>query len=359
MNAPFHPSAGCDVARIEAAELDNPEERARIAAFVDEQAASPFHLPEWLTAVERGTGQAALGFVARREGRVVGWLPLTLVHSPLFGRALVSSGFAVDGGPLAVDAKVAAALASAARELALRQSCAEVELRGGAVPAGWDAVTGKHCGFVCDLAEDDEAQLLAIPRKQRAEVRKSLQAALTVTVGTSEDDRAAHYSAYAASVHNLGTPVFPRKLFDAVLDAFGARADILTVWEEDQPLASVLTLYHQRTAYPFWGGGVWRARETRANERMYYALMCHARAAKACTRFDFGRSKTGSGPFAYKKNWGFEPQPLSYARWTAPGEQARDVDPTSAAYARKIALWKKLPLPVANRVGPIIAKGLA
>ena len=87
--------------------------------------------------------------------------------------------------------------------------------------------------------------------------------------------------------------------------------------------------------------------------------MCHARGEKACTRFDFGRSKTGSGPWNYKKNWGFAPEPITYARWSAPGAAPRDVDPTSEAYSRKIDLWKKLPLPVANAIGPVIARGLA
>ena len=91
---------------------------------------------------------------------------------------------------------------------------------------------------------------------------------------------------------------------------------------------------------------------------MYYELMLHARR-KGMGRFDFGRSKTGSGPYSYKKNWGFEPQPLAYAEWTAPGRAPRDVDPTSAGYSRKIDLWKKLPLPVANAIGPFIARGLA
>ena len=357
MNAPFAPERS-EPTEIAVADLRDPAQASRIAAFVDEQDGSPFHLPEWLAAIERGTGQKAYGIVAERAGRIVGWLPLTLVHSPLFGRALVSSGFAVDGGALARERNVAQRLADAACELAVRNSCNEVELRGGEIPADWQPISGKHSGFVSELAPDDDAQLLAIPRKQRAEVRKSLKNPLTVTVGTGENHRAAHYACYAASVHNLGTPVFPRSLFDAVLRYFDERADILTVWEGEEPLASVLTLYHRGTAYPFWGGGVWRARETRANERMYYALMCHARGAKACTHFDFGRSKTGSGPYHYKKNWGFDPQPLTYSRWIADGTQARDIDPTSDAYARKIALWKALPLPVANRLGPHIARGL-
>jgi hypothetical protein len=90
---------------------------------------------------------------------------------------------------------------------------------------------------------------------------------------------------------------------------------------------------------------------------MYYELMLHARR-RGCTRFDFGRSKTGSGAWAFKKNWGFEPEPLSYASWSAPGSEARDADPTSAKHAARIALWRRLPLPIANLLGPAIARGL-
>ena len=158
-------------------------------------------------------------------------------------------------------------------------------------------------------------------------------------------------------MRNLGTPVFPRSLFDAVLDAFGDDADILTVRHEGTPVASVLSLYHGGAVMPYWGGGTFAARHLRANEVMYFHLMLHS-ARRGATRFDFGRSKTGSGAYNYKKNWGFEPQPLAYSRWTAPGATPRDVDPTNDAYARKIELWKRLPLPIANRLGPLIAKGL-
>jgi CelD/BcsL family acetyltransferase involved in cellulose biosynthesis len=90
---------------------------------------------------------------------------------------------------------------------------------------------------------------------------------------------------------------------------------------------------------------------------MYYELMLHARR-RGCERFDFGRSKTASGAYDFKRNWGFEPEPLSYAVWTAPGSEQRDADPTSARHAARIALWKRLPLPLANRLGPWIARGL-
>lgn len=354
MNAPFAHATET----VTIVDLRDPTERARIEGFVAEQAGSPFHRPLWLDAVERGTGQRARGLIAERRGEITGWLPLTEVQSPLFARALVSSGFGVGGGPLCVREDTAHRLCQAAAELATRLSCASVELRGGSAPADWHVRTDSHANFCAPLAANDEAQLLAIPRKQRAEVRKGLQQDLVLSVGRDEYHRAAHYAVYAESVRNLGTPVFPRALFDAVLDAFGDDADILLLCHEGQAHSAVLTIYHQGTAMPYWGGGVWDARRTRSNEVMYYGLMCHSRE-RGCAHFDFGRSKVGSGAFVYKKNWGFEPEPFSYATWTADGMEARDVDPTSAAYSQKIALWKRLPLPVANLLGPIIARGLA
>lgn len=351
MNAPFALAREAVVA----VDLRQPDEAARIEAFVAECRGSVFHRPAWLNAVEQGTRNRAHGLVAEKAGRVTGWLPLTEVHSPIFGRILASSGFAVEGGVLADDARTATGLCEAAKELAKRLSCSSVELRGSCAGEGWDVRTDSHCGFVQPLADDDEAQLAAIPRKQRAEVRRSLKNHFTVSIGCKEQDRAAHYAVYAESVRNLGTPVFPRSLFDAALDLLDA--DILTVRNEGVPVASVLSLYHDGAVMPYWGGGTSTARSLRANDRMYYELMLHARR-RGCDRFDFGRSKTGSGAYHFKKNWGFEPQPLTYASWTAPGHEARDADPTSARHQSRIALWKKLPLAIANRIGPAIARGL-
>lgn len=357
MNAPF--PLVRDTVRL--ADLGDAQECARIEAFVAAHpGATAFHRPAWIKAVAAGTGNRALGLLAERHCEITAWLPLSEIHSPIFGRVLASSGFAVDGGLLALPGTDTDALFAALEELAGRRVCPAAELRGGALPegrAGWSLRREAHCGFVRPLAANDEAELLAIPRKQRAEVRKGLAGDLCVTTGSEAAERSDHYRVYAQSVRNLGTPVFPRGLFDAVLDAFGGDADILTVRHDGEPVASVLSLYHRGAVMPFWGGGTQAARTLRANDRMYYELMLHARR-RGCDRFDFGRSKTGSGAYHFKRNWGFEPEPLTYASWTAPGQPARDADPTSAKHAVLIAAWRHLPLAIANRLGPMIARGL-
>ena len=329
---------------------DAREVAAFVAAHPD---ATPFHLPEWSAAVERGCGQRAHWLVAERaDGAMIGAVPLTEMRSPLFGRALVSAGFAVDGGMLGEDAAVGP-LAAGAVALAQELGCPSVEWRGGAAPAGWAVDTTSYLGFARDLAADDDAQLLAIPRKQRAEVRKALAGELTVHVARTRSAADEHYRIYAESVRNLGTPVFPRALLRAVLETMDA--DVLTVRHQGRAVASVLSLYHRGTVYPYWGGGTAAARALRANDRMYFALMAHARA-RGCKRFDFGRSKTGTGAAAFKKNWGFDGRPLTYAVWSA-GER-REVNPLNPKYALMVKAWQRLPLPVANAIGPWISRGL-
>ena len=339
-------------AMVREANLEDAGDRTRIAAFVTAtEGGTPFHLPAWSLAVARGCGQRARYLVAEQGGAIVGVLPLTEMRSPLFGRALVSAGFAVDGGVLG-DAAVEP-LAAAAWALAQRIGCPSVELRGGAVPAGWDSDADSYLGFARDLAADDDAELLAIPRKQRAEVRRALGYALDVVTGNDRALLAEHYRVYAESVRNLGTPVFPARLFRSVVETMDA--DVLTVRHQGRAVASVLSLYFEGTVYPYWGGGTEAARGLRANDRMYFALMAHARA-RGCTRFDFGRSKTGTGAAAFKKNWGFTPEPRLYAKRS--DGPAREVNPLNPKYALMVRSWKKMPLWAANLAGPWISRGL-
>ncbi len=341
---------------VDALDLGDATMRAAWSGFVaDHPDSTPFHRLEWLEAVAAGCGQPAHGLIARvADGTVAAVLPLTEVRSPLFGSSLVSSGFAVGGGVLG-DAPW---LAQSAIRVAERLHLGTVELRGGAMPGeGWVVQDSAYAGFERPLAADDEAELKAIPRKQRAEVRRAEGFGLDVRVGRDARDLDDHYRIYAESVRNLGTPVFPRALFREVVARFGDDADILTVLKDGEPLASVLSLYHGGAVMPYWGGGGAAARTFRANDHMYWALMRHARM-RGCTSFDFGRSKPGTGAYAFKRNWGFDPKPLTYYRHAREGKEARDINPLNPKYRMMTEVWRRLPIVVANRVGPMLSRGL-
>jgi FemAB-related protein (PEP-CTERM system-associated) len=344
--------------KIRRADLANPRDSEAIEAFV---AAHPdaqlFHRPQWSRAVEKGCGARA-HYLLAENGSLRGLLPLSEVRSPIFGNSMVSAAFGVGGGILAEDAETAQALAEAGWALAEEKGCTGLELRGGTVPEGpWQLNGDVYANFAADLPRGDEAILLSIKKRQRAEVRRAQGFGLTFTEGTGAAELDAHFRCYSASVRNHGTPIFPRALFQAMAAEFGEDAHIITAWKDGRPLSSVFSFFFKSVAMPYWGGGTAEAREWRANEASYYELMCRA-SRRGCTRIDFGRSKVGTGPYAFKKNWGLEPVPLVYATRTANGGAPRQINPLSPKYRLQVAAWKRLPLWLANVLGPPIARGL-
>ncbi len=343
---------------VRVAHLSDPSESARIDSYVAEHPESVFfHRPQWSLAVERGCGQRAHYLVAERpDGRLAGCLPLTDVRSALFGRALVSTGFGTGGGVIADDRAGAAALLRAAAEIADRIGCSTLELRGGEFPDDYSVRDDVYVGFAMDLPKGEEAIFRSIKRRHRG-VRRARERALGVRVGSGPKDRSDFFGVYGESMRNLGSPVFPRRLFDSMLDLFGADADILTVSDGAEPVASVLNFYFKNIVHPYWGGGTTAARDCFASELLYFEVMCHA-SRRGCTRFDFGRSKVGTGNYSFKMNWGMAPEPLRYGVRTAAGGAARDINPLSPKNRLKVEAWKKLPLWVSNRLGPVLARGL-
>lgn len=292
--------------------------------------------------------------VAERGGKIVGVLPLVLQRSRLFGDALISTPFCVEGGPLAEDGEVDAALCAAALALQAETAAPYLEFRCRKATRGWEARKDLYATFSRPLHADDQENLLAIPRKQRAVVRKTLERGLTSEVVQEVDEA---FAIYAESVRNLGTPVFAKRYFSALQKTFGKDCDILVVRDGSTPVSAVVNFYHGDTVLPYYGGGTKAARLNGANDFLYWEVMRRA-AARGYRRFDFGRSKAGTGAFSFKKNWGFTPDWLEYEYHFLPGHSMPDKNPLNPKYSLMIQTWKKLPLPVANLIGPWIIRGL-
>ncbi|MDO9468210.1 MAG: FemAB family PEP-CTERM system-associated protein, partial [Thiobacillus sp.] len=192
------------------------------------------------------------------------------------------------------------------------------------------------------------------PRKQRAMVRKGIKAGLT---GQIDADTTRFFEAYSASVHRLGTPVFSRKFFRLLKDEFGDDCEVLTITLDGKVISSVMSFYFRDEVLPYYGGGVDAARAVAGNDFMYWDLM-----RRACERglrvFDFGRSKRGTGSFDFKKNWGFEPTPLYYEYCLVTDTDVPEINPLNPKYRLFILAWKKMPLALANVIGPHIVKNL-
>ena len=222
------------------------------------------------------------------------------------------------------------------------------------IESDWLTRPDLYVTFRKPIEADHDKNLKSIPRKQRAMVRKGIQNGLSSIV--HRDVRQLH-GIYAESVRNLGTPVFSRRYFTLLTEVFGPDCDILTVQDGDNPIAAVMNFYFRDEVLPYYGGGTRIARQRAANDFMYWEVMRRA-ADRGCRLFDFGRSKLGTGAFDFKKNWGFMPEHLQYRYKLAPGASIPDHNPLNPKYQLFIAGWKRLPLAVANTIGPSIVRGL-
>ena len=321
-----------------------------------------FHQAALPTLIARTFGHRDHSVLATQDGAVVGVLPLVQVRTMLFGHALISLPFCVYGGPLAATPEAAWALTGHAAGLLAQTGAASLELRGLSPlpddfvedPAAWPVRDDLYVTFRRPIAPDADGRLKAIPRKQRAMVRKGIDRGLASQISKDVDTL---HRIYGESVRNLGTPVFPRRWFAGLLAAFPETSDVVTIRDAESPVAAVLNLYWRDEVLPYYGGGTAAARACYANDFMYYATMDHA-ASRGAKLFDFGRSKAGTGAYAFKKNWGFEPQKLAYRFRLKPGTSIPEHNPLNPKYRLMIAAWKRLPLPVAGLIGPRLVRGL-
>ena len=316
-----------------------------------------FHRAGWARVIETAFGHATHYSFTERDGAITGVLPLGRVKTMLFGDTLISNPFCVYGGPLAVDAESEAALIAHAESLLTRTGASALEFRHldqQVETEGWIERPDLYVTFRKPIEADHERNMKAIPRKQRAMVRKGIQNGLT-SVATRDSDEL--HAVYAESVRNLGTPVFSRRYFRLLMEVFGESADIVTVIDQEKPIASVMNFYFRNEVLPYYGGGTSKARGRAGNDFLYWETMRRA-ADRGCSLFDFGRSKIGTGSFSFKHNWGFEAAKLHYRFRLKPGETIPDHNPLNPKYRMFINAWKRLPLPVANTLGPLIVRGL-
>lgn len=314
-----------------------------------------FHLTGWKNVLEGSLHHRAHYLTARRGGSIAGVLPLIEIKSRLFGHALLSTAFCVAGGPLSFDSDGEIELLSAAESIARELNVDYVELKDTpGAPEGWLARQDLYAGFERPISADEATCLTQIPRKQRAVVRKSLTSGLTFTL---DSDVNAVFDLYARTVRDHGTPVFPKALFQSLKDNFGPACEVLTVRKGGMPISSVMSFYYRDRVLPYYTGSLPSARDTGANDLMYWRLMRRA-SERGCTIFDFGRSKTGTGPYAFKKNWGFPARPIPHQFFLNRLKVLPSLNPTNPKFHLLVRMWQRLPLSVANMVGPFISRNL-
>lgn len=324
--------------------------------FVDSMhQGSLFHKIAWKNIIDVTFGYTPVYLLAEEGGAIKGILPLYHVRSLFAGNALISIPFAVYGGILAANTEAESSLFQAARRFATQYRAGYIEFHQR-FPCDNQLLQTRddlYCTFIKPITSSPEQNFQSLPREARRLVRVGIKNELVARFGNDQVNQ--FYDIYAVSVRNLGTPVFPKRLFINCLQEFGSEVDLLVVYHNNTPVAGVISFYYRDTVMPYYGGSTPQAKQLSPNNFMYWKLLEHA-LEKKCSFFDFGRSKTDTGVFNFKRNMGFEPTPLPYQYYLANGKSLPNNNPTNPRYQIAISLWQRLPLGVTRFLGPRLVR---
>jgi len=327
-------------------------DRAPWDAFVASQPrAAGYHEWVWGDVIARVFGHDRVYLMARRGTRVTGVLPLVEIRSMLFGRGLTSLPFLNYGGVLAADGDSGRALVAAAGEIARERGSKHVELRH--VERQFDDLPCKQHKVTMRLGL--ETGMWERPdRKVRNQVRKAEKSGLTVTRGGIELV-GEFYTVFARNMRDLGTPVSARSFFEEVLRALPDRTRLVVVRLKDAPVAAGLTFQTRDMVEVPWASSIREHNPLCPNHLLYWHVMESA-MADGCRVLDFGRSTPNEGTYKFKEQWGAEPVPLHWEYRLLNGEELPDQGPKNPKFRLAIETWKRLPLWVANAVGPRLVR---
>lgn len=310
------------------------------------------HLGGWRGVIEEVFGHECSYLEARDPGGgLAGVLPLVRVRSVLFGHYVVSMPFLNYGGPLGTTDAVRS-LTGYAGDLAAGSGARLLELRSRRQLPVELRASHRKITVLLPLPDDPDRLWNGLPAKVRSQVRRPMKEGVEVRFGP--DQVGAFHRVFARHMRDLGTPTQPARLFAAIAHRFGEDAWFGCAYLGGQPIAAGCGLRWGDEFEMTWASAL------RAHNRIAPNMLLYWRFMERCIRegvrtFNFGRCTPGSGTHRFKGQWGSRDEPLWWYQ-SGPGRDAGTPSPDQGRYAWGPRLWRRLPLPLANALGPALVR---
>jgi FemAB-related protein (PEP-CTERM system-associated) len=314
-----------------------------------------FHTLAWRQAVREAFGHESVYLVAKREGRLVGVLPLLQVASRIAGRMLVSVPYGVGGGIVADDEAVARDLFEAARAAAEQRHCPTIDLRSERALIDDLPVVDRYVGFRRALPEQADEVLAWLPRKARAAVRNARDK-YGLTVAFGDEHLKEVWRLYALSMRRLASLTYPYRFFDRLVAHTPDRHWVCVVEWDGRVVAGLVTFLFKDTVLPYFVGTIDAAKRCSAANFIYYCVMTRA-VEEGYHVFDFGRSRRdNTGSCNFKRFNGFQPHSLAYQVFRADGRPLPNLSPSNPKFRLVRRVWGHLPLWLTRSVGAYVSR---
>ncbi|MCL5105163.1 MAG: FemAB family PEP-CTERM system-associated protein [Armatimonadetes bacterium] len=333
-------------------ELDNSLESEWTAFVNATPGACLGHDLAWRQVIEDALGHKPVYILATEDGAVMGVCPLFEARHSLLGKRLISVPVLDRAGVLASDERTYMHFSRIFRETMQSNGHKFVQLRCLGDHEGEKAV------LTLDISAGADALWKGFKSTVRNQVRKAEKSDLNVRIGGSElvPD---FFRVYSRNMRDLGVPTLPLLLFKATLDSFGSnRAHVITINDGLETVGACIEMFFKDTATVPWASSSRSHFDRCPNNLLYWAAIRSA-CERGCSIFDFGRSTVDTGPYNFKKQWGAVPTPLDWEYYLSDGSRKPEFVTSNPKYRLLVRVWQRLPVPIANLIGPIISKQVA
>ncbi|MCK4387907.1 MAG: FemAB family PEP-CTERM system-associated protein [Dehalococcoidia bacterium] len=308
-----------------------------------------YHQIGWRNVIEKVYHHKPYYLFAEEDNQIVGILPLFLIKDILWGKRLVSLPFAPFANACADDENAARLLINESETLAKDLNVDYLEFRARSNNADFPT-DSTFVTSILKLEPDPEFIFKNLPQNKRRNITKSMKRGLTVEWADKLKD---FYLTYSRNMQDLGTPPHSYRFFDNILSEFPDNSTILTVKREGVIVYSAFLLFYKGTVIDFMSSTIEEYRKYYPTDFGIWNAITYA-CEKGFTYFDFGRSIKDSSNHEFKRRWGAETQQLYYHYYLNKAHNLPHLNPSNPKYERLSKIWRRLPLVITNRLGPII-----
>lgn len=310
----------------------------------------------WKTVLEDSFNHKPLYFFAQQNGKIIGVFPIFFINSRIIKPCLVSMPFLNYGGILADNKDVESFLFQGAVNMANKLRANYIEIRDFKRYEMKLTAREHKVTMILETGDSAEKTWANLDPKVRNEIRKAEKSGLKIEIGKS-DMLDYFYEIFCHNMRDLGTPVLSRHFFENMLKTFDKEVSIFLVRLGNKVIAASLTICHMNVMEAPWASSIRAFNKLCPNELLYWEMIKYA-IDRGCKKFDFGRCTKDSGTYRFKKQWNPKIVQLYWQYWSHSDFDLPPANPQKSRFKPLIEVWKRLPIFIANTIGPSIARGI-
>ena len=323
--------------------------------------ASIYHTLEWQQVLQQSYRYPCKCIICHDNNRLAGVLPLAQLRNFKGQKKIVGLPFSHFVEPLYDRPEILDALIGYSQTVAIQQKVAYLEIKSQfRSRPGWSR-SSRYLISELDLRQD----LAMIKKGLKSSVRRNIKkaAANNIVVRSCNHGDAIDrfYELMVETRQRQGSLPYSRRFFHNLFQYLApAQRTLFLAYGGTKAIAGLIMLCHGKRAVYAYGASTSDRRllQLRPNDLLFWRSIQKMQQERFGV-YDFGITPTGhSSLLRFKSQWGTENRNLFYSYFLCKSKMVPHIDRQGAVAAMASNVFRKLPRPVLQVVGPILLRSL-